>query len=100
MDSKQFGKIRLTIIDFFFHGATTTSSGRALVRERIHAQLFHNLLGDANLLEAVRVHEYFEVLLGLRDLRYDILQSNRISKSVNFLFFLCCCLSSIKRNDF
>ena len=64
-----------TVVDFLFHGASPPADIGALVGERVDAELLDNLLGDANLLEAIGVHQYLEVLLLFGYLGYDVLQS-------------------------
>ena len=72
--------IRHTIIDFLFHSTPPSSSRRSLISERINTQLFHNLLGDANLFEPIRIDQYLEVLVLLRNFTYDILEPKNTQK--------------------
>lgn len=66
-----------TIIDFLFHSTPPSSGRRSLISERINTQLFHNLLGDANLFEPIRIDQYLEVLVLLGDFTYDILEPKK-----------------------
>lgn len=66
----------ITIVDFFLHRSASSTSWSALVRERVYPQLFDDFLGDSDFFEPIGVDQYFEILIVLRDLAYDILKSN------------------------